>query len=307
MEILIKSEFDGRLLLSFLKHEIGISGRLLSRLKRTENGISVNGERVTVRYVLRSGDMLSLADGDFTSNEAIEPRDLGVEVLYEDNDVIAVNKPPHMPTHPSHGHHDDTLANAMAYKYLGSPFVFRPVNRLDRDTSGVVLIAKNQRAASFFASAMASGEFKKKYIAVIDGELSEKGTVNAPIRRKEKSIIFRETCKETDDGAQSALTEYKTLFCANGHSLVELFPKTGRTHQLRVHLASLDAPICGDDLYGSESELIDRQALHAVTLEFPILSGERITVFAPVPEDIIALCRELKIELPNEERNDKQH
>lgn len=305
MKTLIKSEYEGRPLLSFLKSELNISGRLLTRLKQTENGITVNGERVTVRYIIRTGDVLELADGDSGASEAIEPRELSVEVLYENSDVIAVNKPPHMPTHPSHGHRDDTLANAMAYRYLGTPFVFRPINRLDRDTSGVVLIAKNQRAASFFSSAMAKGEFKKKYLAVTDGELEPFGTVNAPIRRKEQSIIFRETCKDGDEGAQSALTEYETLYKSGGYSLVELSPKTGRTHQLRVHLASLGAPICGDDLYGKESELIDRQALHAVSLEFPLLTGERITVFAPLPDDIRSLCKELNINITIDERNDE--
>lgn len=305
MKTVIKSEYEGRPLLSFLKSELNVSGRLLTRLKRTENGITVNGERVTVRYTVRAGDVLELADGDSGASDAVEPRELSIEVLYEDADVIVVNKPPHMPTHPSHGHRDDTLANAMAYRYLGTPFVFRPVNRLDRDTSGVVLIAKNQRAAAFFSSAMANGKFKKKYIAVTDGELEPFGTVNAPIRRKEQSIIFRETCKDGDEGAQSALTEYKTLYKSSGYSLVELSPKTGRTHQLRVHLASLGAPICGDDLYGKASDIIDRQALHAASLEFPLTEGKRITVFAPIPKDIQALCKKLNIKIPIEERNDE--
>ncbi len=297
MRAIIKNEYDGKPLLSYLRGELRLSGRLLTRLKFADNGIVLNGERVTVRKILHEGDILELADGDITSSEAVEPRELPVCVLFENDDAIVLSKPPHMPTHPSHNHRDDTLANALAYKYRDIPFVFRPINRLDRDTSGVVLVAKNQRAASFFADAMQNGKFEKTYLAVVRGELSSSGKIEAPIRRAKKSIILRTVCGEKDDGAQSALTEYEVIACENGASLLRVIPKTGRTHQIRVHLASIGTPIVGDDLYGEASELIDRQALHAHALSFPLPSGERTTVNAPLPKDMTSLCKKLKLEI----------
>ncbi len=296
MRVLIGTEYDGRALRTYLLGELRLSGRLLSHLKHRDDGIRVNGERVTVRYILRVGDILELSDGDTETNESLEPTEIPVTVLFESDDALLVAKPPHMPTHPSHGHRDDTLANALAFLYRGTPFVFRPINRLDRDTSGVVLIAKNQRAASFFADAMKRGEFEKTYLAVAEGALPPRGSIEKPIRRAEKSIILRTVCAGTDDGAQYAKTEYTVLASANGASFVRVRPMTGRTHQIRVHLASLGAPIIGDSLYGRGSELINRQALHAYSLSFPLPSGERICVKAPLPEDISALLQKLEIE-----------
>ena len=302
MHQVIKSEYDGRLLLSYLKTELHLSSRLLSRLKRTDDGIMVNGQRVTVRYILHEGDILELADGDLQSNGTVLPTELPLFVLFEDSDVIALNKPPHMPTHPSHGHADDTLANALAFRYRETPFIFRPVNRLDRDTSGIVLVAKNQRAASFFAEAMKNGEFKKTYLAVTAGSLCGVGTVEKPIRRAEQSIILRTVCEKDDPGAQYALTEYEVLDASGAHSLLRVTPKTGRTHQIRVHLASVGAPICGDSLYGRASELIDRQALHAYSLEFPLPCGKTVKIKAPLPEDMKKLCTQLKLSTEGTEK-----
>ena len=296
MREIIKSEYDGLTLRTYLLGKLFISGRLLTRLKQTDGGIKVNGERVTVRYVLHAGDLLELADCDTKANESVEPRDLAICVLFENDDAIVLAKPLHMPTHPSHGHRDDTLANALAFRFRGLPFVFRPINRLDRDTSGVVLVAKNQRAASFFAETMKRGEFKKTYLAVCDGELSGAGTVEKPIKRAEKSIILRVVCNQEDEGAQYAKTEYEVLSSNKCASLVRVSPKTGRTHQIRVHLASLGAPIVGDSLYGRESEHIDRQALHAYLLEFPLPTGGRICIKAPLPEDMLLLLSALGIE-----------
>ena len=191
MKIIINGEYDGRELLSYIKNELSLSRRLLTRLKQKENGIRINGEHVTVRYILHAGDLLEISDGDEKPNEAVLPVDLPVKILYEDADLLAVAKPHGMPTHPSHGHMLDTLANAIAYRYREVPFVFRPINRLDRDTSGVVLIAKNQRAAAFLVDAMQKGEFIKTYLAITDGELLPKGIIEKPIRRQNESIIIR--------------------------------------------------------------------------------------------------------------------
>ena len=298
MRIAVDASYANKTLLSFIKTELRLSHRLLSRLKRTENGILVNGKNVTVRYILSPGDLLELADGDLEPSETVAPVDISVDIIYENEDVLAVNKPANMPTHPSHGHTDDTLANAVAFLYRGKNFVFRPINRLDRNTSGIVLIAKNQRAASFLSSALKNGEFEKTYIAAVDAKLDCCGEIEKYIKRTEGSIITRTVCPNDDAGAQYAFTEYSPISFCGTHSLLCVVPKTGRTHQIRVHLASIGAPICGDDLYGRESPFIGRHALHAYSLAFPLLSGERITLFAPLPSDMVNFADAIGLRVP---------
>ncbi len=290
MELIIDAENAGKSVYDLLRRRFGISNRLLTRLKQDEQGILVNGERVTVRYRLSMGECLSIATGDRVTAESIIPCALPLALLAEDDDFFAVNKPPQMPTHPSHGHYTDTLANALAYYCAerGEPFVFRPVNRLDRNTSGIVLVARNQLSAARLAASMQEGEIQKHYLALLDGELpDDAGEIHAPIRRAAESIITREVCApgEGDD----ALTRYRVLARVAGKTLVEASPVTGRTHQLRVHFAHLGCPIHGDDLYGFAADDLDRQALHAVTLEFPHPSTRRpVRLAAPPPEDFSA-------------------
>ena len=298
MKTAIPREYEGKPLLAFLRNELKISGRLLTRLKQTEDGITVNGEHVTVRHTVKCGDVLVLKDWDCKPSEHIIPRELPVSVVFENDELIALNKPPHMPTHPSHGHFDDTLANALAHLFRDTPFVFRPVNRLDRDTSGIVLAAKDQRTAAHLAESMCRGGFEKMYIAILDGELLEGGIIDAHIRRDRESIIIRRVCDPAEDGAQLAVTEYCVLDVKNGHTLVLVKPKTGRTHQIRVHFASLGTPITGDDLYGRPSPLIDRQALHAYSLEFCNTGGEKLCLTAPLPEDMCRLAEAFGLTIP---------
>ena len=284
----------------FLKG-VGYSHKAISRLKRLEDGILLNGSRVTVRAVLRTGDTLSLAVEDRAEeqNPYLEPVDLPLSILYEDDGLLAVNKPPFMPTHPSMGHTGDTLANAVAF-YLqreDRPFIFRAINRLDRDTSGVVLLAKDKFNAAKLAGAMGDGKIQKTYLALLCGELAqEEGEIDAYIRRKEASIITREAIPANTapmpEGAQPALTRYQVVQRLNGYTLVRAFPQTGRTHQLRVHFAHIGHPIVGDTLYGTADLRIDRQALHAETLTFPY--GEReMTLTAPLPQDLQTLLKEI--------------
>jgi len=288
MQVTIETKYDGMLLRTFLKSTLGISTKMLSRLKNDEEGIVVNGKRVTVRYVLHAGDVLSLMDGDREAGHVI-PTPLPVEILYEDDDVLLVNKPPEMPTHPSHGHLDDTLANALVYHYKarGIPFVFRPVSRLDRNTSGVVLVAKNKIASSKLDFAIRERKINKTYLAILDGaRIADQGTIETYICRTDMSIITRRVCEREEAGAMYALTEYRVLARGDGAVLVRAHPRTGRTHQLRVHFAHLGVPMLGDDLYGSASPRICRQALHAYSVSFPHpTSGNYMTVYAPIPED----------------------
>lgn len=287
MRFAVGEAYDGALLRSFLKKEVGISTALLSRLKNHEQGILQNGKRVTVRAVLRQGDVIDLAVEDETPNEKVVPEATAVEVLFENSDLAVLNKPPFMATHPSSGHYTGTLANALVHRYGGN-FHARFINRLDRNTSGVVLVAKNALSAGALSGAMAAGNMQKTYFAVVEGELQSPGRIDADIRRKPDSIMLRETCPKGEGDA--SLTLFEPVFADREYTLLRLTPKTGRTHQLRVHLASIGHPILGDELYGKGSALISRQALHAARLCFPLPgSGEPKTVVAPFPGDLRAL------------------
>lgn len=303
------SEGDRYCGLTVLKvlHSLSLSSKMIKYLKYREDGILVNGERVTVRYILKDGDCLSLAFEDAESSETATPAELPIEIVFENGDVIVANKPPFMPTHPSHNHHDDTLANALAgyFAKRSTPFVFRPINRLDRNTSGLVIVAKNKIAAASLTAEMKSKRIKKSYVAYLEGALSDPsetveymgmtlGVIDLPVHRTEKSIIVREVCSPDAPDAEAALTYYRITARCNACTEVEIFPQTGRTHQLRVHFASLGHPIIGDDLYGSESPYISRHALHAKSLDFylPAEVGEnpqRLTLNAPLPSDMLNL------------------
>ena len=293
----VGEEENGMLLRTFLKRK-RLSTHLVAHLKRVPDGITVNGVPATERAILRACDEVNVALEDETGSEVVVPVALPLTVLYEDDDLIAVSKPPQMPTHPSHGHTDDTLANALAFYFRERPFVFRPVNRLDRDTSGIVVVSKNARAASILAGEMARGAFRKSYLAVVDGAMpvGEEITVDRPLCRTAVSIIVRRVCEPDEPGAQAAVTHATVLASENGYSLLHVRPKTGRTHQIRVHMASLGHPVTGDGLYGKESDRIARQALHAYSLSFPLPSGERKTVIAPLPDDMRALLSQIGID-----------
>lgn len=295
MKLIIDETFDGKSVLAVLK-TLGFSGTAIKRMKRRECGIAVDGQHVTVRYVLSSGDELYLdADDAFEDeNPNITPSDIPIDIIYEDCDVICVNKPAYMPTHTSLGHHTDTLANALCaeYKRRGKPFVFRAVNRLDADTSGVVLLAKSMYSAYYLSRSMMSGQIKKRYVAILEGTLKTDEnvpqTINANIRRVADSIIKREVTFDGD--GDTAKTNYTCLYKNDRISVVSAEPVTGRTHQLRVHFSHIGHPIVGDDFYGGTLTMINRQALHAYSLSFLSPSGgEPITVTAPISEDMKAI------------------
>ena len=192
-----------------------------------------------------------------------------------------------MPTHPSHGHHEDTLANALAYHLSTEKAPFRPrfINRLDRNTTGVVLVANHALAASALSRAMVAGEIRKSYLALVHGAVREPSRLETGIRRREQSIIIREVCEK--GAGELAVTDVTPLAAGEHFSLVRLTPHTGRTHQLRVHMAHLGHPLLGDELYGIPDDF-PRHALHARALEFPApQTGERVRVFAPIPTDML--------------------
>lgn len=297
MKRIVKAEEDGITLLTLLKGRERLSSRTVKTLKFRDGGIKVNGEEVTVRRVLKEGDLVELAIEDRAedSSEAVVPRKLPIKILYRDAYITVCNKPPKMPTHPSHGHLDDTLANALAYlaSVKGEPFVFRPVNRLDGDTSGIVLTANDRVSAGKLFTKMKNGEIKKTYIAVVCGVPEPmRGVIDAPIARADAGILMRTVSAE----GREARTEYNTVAVSRDgkHSLVVLRPITGRTHQIRVHMAHIGCPLVGDFLYGERSEHIDRHALHAARMTFSHpRDGRQITVSAPLPDDFTCLCEKL--------------
>ena len=290
MQFRITDADDGITVRAFLAARIAPSVKMLKYLKYRDDGILVNGEHVTVRHRLRTGETLSLALTDRENSEKLQPVPLDLPILYEDDDIVVPNKPARMPTHPSRDHERDTVANALAFRYRekGIPFVFRPVNRLDRDTSGLLLIARNKLAAGRLTRAMQSGQIRKTYIAVLEGDLpAEEGVIDRPLRRSAESIIVREVCSPDAAGAELSVTHYRVLARGGGCTLAEAHPLTGRTHQLRVHFASLGHPIVGDDLYGIPNGRFARQALHARSLVFPHpATGESMTLSAPIPPDM---------------------
>ena len=301
----VTNEHDGKSVLYILQKTLCLSSGMIRHLKFLDDGITVGGERVTVRRVLRAGEVLVLNTSDTEHTQKVKPVDLPLSIAYEDEDVVIPDKPAFMPTHPSHDHYEDTVANALAYRYRREKerFVFRPVNRLDRNTSGLLIIAKNRIAAARLTSAMQKREMCKKYIAILDGVLeADCGVIDTYMRRTAESIIVREVCEECA-GADRAITEYRVICRSGTHTVVEAEPKTGRTHQLRVHFAHLGAPIVGDDLYGTPSEDIDRHALHAHSLTIPHpTSGELLTVSAPLPSDMRRLLEKL---FPDEDIDDE--
>lgn len=284
MEFVILKENEGQTIKEFLR-EKHISAGLLKRLKKIENGITVNSVHQNVTYRLMENDILSLITADFDDdeNEYLEPVDLPIEIVYEDENITVVNKPSNMPTHQSLNNHDNTLANALKYRYREKKYVFRAANRLDKDTSGLVVTANNRYYAALLSEKIKRGEAQKYYVAVVDGRVDCDGRIDAPIDRVGESIIKRIV---RPDG-EHAVTEYKSILNGDKISVLLVKPVTGRTHQIRVHMAHIGHPIIGDSLYFEKSEKIDRQALHCLKMEL----GELGTYFAPLPDDMENLIR----------------
>lgn len=285
-----ENQFVGLTIKEILTDKLGFSKRAITSLKAREDGILLNGQRATVRATVEQNDVLEINSEDNASNEEkLVPSSTLPSIIYEDEHIVAVNKPPFMPTHQSQGHFYDTLANSLAYYYSlsGRPFVFRSVNRLDRNTSGIVLVAKDRLSASKLSAQMKNDGIKKVYLTILSGELpNDKGFIETHIRRKEKSIILREVCGKRED-SKIAVTQYKVIAKKDGLSLIEATPITGRTHQLRVHFSFLGTQILGDDLYGESSPHISRHTLHAYKLCFTHPeTNKKMELIAPVPDDM---------------------
>ena len=268
----------------FLK-EKGYSRQNLVDLRKNEQAICLNGTYVHMNHMLAEGDVLTVWIRETDNSGQIRPVKLPFVIVYEDEDLLVINKPAGMPVHPSRGNPENSLGNALAwyFKEQGVPFVFRCINRLDRDTTGVLVLAKNPLSGALLSAQMKQRQIRRTYLALTDGIPPEKGTVSAPIARMDDSVITREVNWEH---GETAVTHYERLAVSNGYSLVELHLDTGRTHQIRVHMKYIGCPLPGDFLYHPVFDRISRQALHSFQLEFchPI-TKKTLRFLAPVPED----------------------
>ncbi len=282
----VPKEYNNSRAKEFLRKYCGFSSRMLTRLTRTENGIMMDGTLLrTIDYV-KEGRVVEAVL--FDENSGIEPVRGKLDIVYEDAHFLIVNKPPSMPVHPVKQHQNDTLANIVAFynSVKGEDYIFRAVNRLDKDTSGIVIIAKN----SYCATAM-RGRVQKTYYAVCQGKIEGEGTIDAPIGLPDDSKMVR---RVISTGAK-AVTHYKSILSCSEYSLLELWLETGRTHQIRCHMAYLGHPLIGDDLYGGTLDMIARQALHCGKLKFvhPV-NNNMIEVAADIPEDMKRIITKIK-------------
>lgn len=276
----------------FLRTHCGLSYRMVLALKQVENGVTADGQLLRTIDRVHAGQHIVIRLPE--EHRAMQqPSVRTVPIAYEDDDVLIFDKPADMPTHPSAGHVNDTLANAAA-AYLaskGESCAFRPVNRLDRNTSGLVVTAKHA-----YAAARLNHRVDKIYLAVTEGIPAESGTIDAPLRTMEGHGIRR----EIGDGGEPAVTHWRTLAVGNGHALLRVTIETGRTHQIRAHFSGVGFPLAGDDMYGGHTDRIARQALHCVSVHLlhPVTS-DPVERTAPLPDDFIALLRSCNIAVPN--------
>ena len=270
----------------FLKSK-NYSSQCIKELKKMPQSILIDGEWQYMKHLLQPGETLTVHVQEETSSEKIPPVELPLDIIYEDEDILVVNKPADMPIHPSLNNYYNSLANALAWYFekQGKPFIFRCINRLDRDTSGLTIIAKHMLSAGILSTMVAQRHIHREYLAIVQGEITPpQGTINAPIGRKGDSIIERMVDYEK---GEHAITHYQRIKYINGHSLLSIHLETGRTHQIRVHMKHIGFPLIGDTLYNPNLQLIQRQALHSHRLQFthPI-TGEPMEFTAPLPEDM---------------------
>lgn len=269
----------------FLKQQ-GYSKRNILALKRYPEKILVNGKWEFVNYILKENDVLVIRLSEEASSERIEPQNIPLDIVYEDEDILVVNKPPFMPIHPTLNHERNTLANAVMYYYQqqGQEHIFRCMNRLDTNTSGLTIMAKHKYSGAQLGDAMRDRKIHREYRAIVWGkDLPDEGCINLPIGKKEGSAIERMV---REDGLE-AVTHYQVLQRKNGLAFVSLKLETGRTHQIRVHMKAIGHPLIGDELYAPENMLMDRQALHSVKLMFPHpITGQELVFECPIPTDM---------------------
>lgn len=274
----VEEYFEGKKLYSFLKGQAKLSSKLIRSLKRSPDGLKINGEWARTIDLLHSGDTVSITIPDDEKSAA--PGTTLPEVIFEDRDLLIVNKPPMLPIHESHNHQGDTLANCVALHLLqeGKSSTFRAIGRLDKGTSGLVVCALNSHTASLL-----SGKIQKTYLAISTGRFEGSGTVDAPIYRPDPMKTYR----TVDSRGDKAVTHWEAVKTNGELTALRIKLETGRTHQIRVHFASLGAPLIGDTMYGKPDESISHQALHCAELAFthPI-TGQAVSCSADMPKEM---------------------
>jgi len=275
LEYIIEENYNGKNIKTYLTYRARVSSVLLKKLKTYDDGITVNGQHQNVNYILSTGDKLRIIMRE-SASEGIVPTKQEFEIVFEDEDIMIVNKPSNLPTHPSIGNYENTLANGLMYYFMqkGEERVFRAVNRLDRDTSGLMCIAKNSYSHHILSEQIKGGVLRREYMALVMGRLTQGGTVDAPIARCEEGIIKREVSPK----GQRAITHYLPIRQSDKTTLVKLSLETGRTHQIRVHMSHIGYPLVGDWLYGEEIPEVGRYVLHSSYIEFihPV-TGEKLS------------------------------
>lgn len=291
----IPNSYEGHKISEFLRNQ-GISTKSIIRLKSDVENVLLNDEPGFINRILKKDDRLTLCVKELESSKKIPPVDLPLSIIYEDEDILIVNKPANMPIHPSMNNYENTLGNAVAYYYMkkGEPFLYRCINRLDRDTTGLTILAKHYLSCGILYDEMESREIKRTYYAIVENRtvfdapyahrLLQTGTIDLPLGRKPDSAIERMVDIKSGD---KAITHYRVLATNDGLSLLELQLDTGRTHQIRVHMQAIGHPLIGDFLYNPKDTHMKRQALHAGKLSFrhPI-TKEMLSFTAPVPQDM---------------------
>lgn len=283
LEFIVPPEWNDKNANDFLRYYCKVSARMITRLKRENNGITRNSVLLrTIDKVYENDKIILKLPID---NNKITPVKGNLNILFEDEYVLIVDKPYNMPVHPTKIHQNDTLANLVIYHQLSNKenFTFRAINRLDKDTSGIVVIAKDRYTASSLF-----GNLQKIYYAICEGEITNNGTINRPIGLMEGHTIQR--CIRED--GEKSITHYKVIKNINNHTYLEIQLETGHTHQIRCHFSGIGYPLAGDDMYGGEIKFISRQALHCGKVMFihPITNKE-ITITSDTPEDMMILLK----------------
>jgi len=286
LEYTISREDNGKLIKDYLQEQ-GFSRQNLVELKKIPESILLNGIWEYVTCKLSEGDTLRIHIIEEQSSVKIPPIELPFPIVYEDEDIVVIDKPANMPIHPSLNNYENTLGNAAAYYFMQKekPFIFRCINRLDRDTTGLTILAKHMVSCSILQSDMVERRISREYLAIVEGNFDKaEGTIDAPIGRKEGSTIERMVDYKN---GERAITHYRVLEQKENVTIVALKLETGRTHQIRVHMTSIGHPLVGDFLYNPRNEGMTRQALHAWKLSFvhPI-TKKRLELEASIPEDM---------------------